>query len=130
VFPVDDSAKVESSIVCSLSRLADAIWISPSCDLCHIHSANKKPTVLERLSVSRVFPVDDSAKVESSKVCGFSCLAHAIKIIPGGDHNHIERLSNLLMNAQSVQRDAFCCPGSGYVRSVARINNVIEQAGL
>ena len=41
--------------------------------------ANKKPTVLERkLSVSRVFPVDDSAKVESPKVCLSRCLTDAI----------------------------------------------------
>ena len=58
---------------------------------------NKKPTVLERkLSVSRVFPVDDSAKVESPKVCLSRCLTDAIKIILAGDLNHIMRLCNLL----------------------------------
>ncbi len=103
VFPVDDSAKVESFTVCCFSILTDAIEISVRCDLRHTvrsysHSkqTNKKPTVLERsLSVSRVFPVDDSAKVESSKVCCFSSFQPAIKIILAGDLNHITSFSNL-----------------------------------
>jgi hypothetical protein len=43
--------------------------------------AKQKPTVFVRnLSVSRVFPVDDSAKVESLKVSSSNRLADTIEI--------------------------------------------------
>jgi hypothetical protein len=43
--------------------------------------ANKKPTVfLRTLSASRVFPVDDSAKVESFQLCTLKTHLDQIKV--------------------------------------------------
>jgi hypothetical protein len=51
--------------------------------------SNKKPTVSARnLSVSRVFPVDDSARVESPTVCLDSNVAIAILISFLRDSDH------------------------------------------
>ncbi|NJO75336.1 MAG: hypothetical protein HC833_17155 [Leptolyngbyaceae cyanobacterium RM1_406_9] len=51
--------------------------------------SNKKPTVSARnLSVSRVFPVDDSARVESPTVCLDSGMAIAILISFPRDSDH------------------------------------------
>jgi len=74
-------------------------------------SSNKKPTVLERnLSASRVFPVDDSAKVESSTVCLQRYALNAIKIMPGCDLNHIEAFSNLYSGAMPLIKQRFPDP--------------------